>query len=68
MELLMLRRRFKQTIPLDQRLMREADRLRKQADDISGIEKDWLIRRARHVETAARMDEWLKSPGLRSPN
>jgi hypothetical protein len=64
MELLMLRRRFKQTIPLDQRLMREADRLRKQADDISGIEKDWLIRRARHVETAARMDEWLKSPGL----
>jgi len=64
----MLRRRFKQTIPLDQRLMREADRLRKQADDISGIEKDWLIRRARHVETAAQMDEWLKSPGLRSPN
>ena len=64
----MERRRFKQTVPLDQRLMAEAERLRKEARGTPpGIERERLIRRARQAETAAHMQEWLSSPGLRAP-
>jgi hypothetical protein len=62
------RRRFKQTSPLDQRLTEEAQRLRKEARGTPpGIERERLIRKARQVETAAHMQEWLSSPGLRAP-
>jgi hypothetical protein len=61
----MQRRRFKQTAPPDQRLMQEAERLRKEAQGKPpGIERERLIRRARQAETAAHMQEWLTSPGL----
>ena len=64
----MQRRRFKQTAPLDQRLTQEADRLRKEAQGKPpGIERERLIRRARQAETAAHIQEWLTSPGLRTP-
>jgi hypothetical protein len=64
----MQRHRFKQTVPLDQRLTQEAKRLRKEAQGKpSGIERERLIRRARQAETAAHMQEWLTSPGLRTP-
>jgi hypothetical protein len=32
-----------------------------------GHERDMLLRRARQTETASRINEWLTSPGLRSP-
>jgi hypothetical protein len=32
-----------------------------------GVERETLLRKARQVETAAHIDEWLSSPGLRSP-
>jgi hypothetical protein len=62
-------RRFNPTAPpLDQRLIEEAQRLRKEAKGTHpGIERDRLIRRARQAETAARMSEWLMSPSLRAP-
>ena len=57
-------RRFNPTAPpLDQRLIEEAQRLRKEARGTHpGIERDRLIRRARQAETAARISEWLTSP------
>jgi hypothetical protein len=64
----MQRRRFKQTIPLDKRLEDQAARLRQEADNTPpGIERDTLLRRARQAETAAHLQEWLMSPGLRPP-
>jgi predicted trehalose synthase len=62
------RRRFNHTAPLDQRLIEEAQSLRKEAQGTHpGIERERLIRRAREAETAAHMQEWLTSASLRSP-
>jgi hypothetical protein len=33
-----------------------------------GPERDALLRRARRMNIANQMDEWLSSPGLRAPN
>ena len=62
------RRRFKQSAPLDQRLIEEAQRLRKEAQGTHpGIEREQLIRRARQAETTAHIQEWLSSPGPQGP-
>ncbi|WMT73104.1 hypothetical protein NL528_34815 [Bradyrhizobium sp. Ash2021] len=62
------RRRFKQTTTLDQRLSEQAERLRKEAQGTPpGVKRDELLRRARQAETAAHMQEWITSPGLRAP-
>ena len=61
-------RRFTQTISLEGRLPEEAKRLRKQAQGTPpGIERERLVRRARQLETASRMNEWLTSRGLQAP-
>jgi hypothetical protein len=63
-----MERRFKQSVPIDQRLIEQAKRLRKEAKGIPpGVEREKLIRRARQVETAAHIQEWLTSPGLQAP-
>ncbi len=52
----------------NQRLAEEAQRLRKEAQGIPpGIERERLIRRVRHAETAAYMHEGLTSSGLQPP-
>jgi hypothetical protein len=62
------RRRFKQIDPLDKRLAEEAERLRNEAEGTpAGIERERLLRRARQVDTASHLGEWLNSPGLRAP-
>jgi hypothetical protein len=62
------RRRFKQTTTLEQRLTEEVQHLREKASKLPPcLERERLLRRARHVETASRINEWLTSPGLRSP-
>jgi hypothetical protein len=62
------RRRFKQTMPLGERLSEEAARLRRQARSVqNGFERDRLLRRARQAETAAKVNEWLSSPSLQPP-
>jgi hypothetical protein len=64
----MQRRRFKQTITLEDRLAEAAKRLRDQAKTLPpSAERDDLLRRARHAETASHMTEWLTSPGLQPP-
>jgi hypothetical protein len=64
----MRRRRLAQTTSLDQRLEEQAKRLRLEAKGTPpGIEREKLIRRARQAETAAHMQQWLSSPGLRPP-
>jgi len=64
----MQRRRFKQTLSLEQRLAEEADRLRQEAKGTPpGAKREELIRRARRVETASHMNRWLTSPGLQPP-
>ncbi|MGY3588166.1 hypothetical protein ACVIGB_002875 [Bradyrhizobium sp. USDA 4341] len=63
------RRRYQpEAEPLYNRLADEAERLRKQARGTPpGIERGSLIRRARQIETASYISEWLPSPGLRAP-
>jgi hypothetical protein len=62
------RRRFKQVTSLKDRLIQEAESLRKQAQEMPpGAPRDELLRKARQAETAARVDDWLASPGLQPP-
>ena len=64
----MFPRRFKQLLPLAQRLVEEAQPLRKEASDTPpGVERQRLIQRARQAETAYQINEWITSPGLRAP-
>jgi hypothetical protein len=64
-----LRRRFKQTQSLEERLAQEAKRLREEAKLLPpGAERDRIIRKARQAETGSHLTEWLTSPGLRPPD
>jgi hypothetical protein len=64
----MLRRRFKQTQSLEERLAEEAKRLREEANLLPpGAERDAMLRKARQAETGSDMSDWLSSPGLRPP-
>ena len=62
------RRRFKHTVSLEQRLTEEIRCLREEAAQLPPcLEREHLLRKARHVEMASRINKWLTSPGLRSP-
>ena len=62
----MLRRRFKQTQSLQERLAEEAKRLREQANLLPpGALRADTIRKAQQAETGSHMAEWLISQGLR---
>jgi hypothetical protein len=64
----MQRRRFENTLTFPDRLSKEAERLRQEAETKPpGPEQDELLRKARQAETAAHIDEWLASPGLKPP-
>jgi hypothetical protein len=64
----MQRRRFENTLTFPDRLTKEAERLRQEAETKPpGPEQADLLRKARQAETAAHIDEWLASPGLRPP-
>ena len=55
-------------LPLQDRLALHALRLKEEAQALRpGLERDDMIRRARHAETASHVDDWLSSPGLRAP-
>jgi hypothetical protein len=65
----MQRRRFKQTIPLEERLAHQAERLREQASKLpQGSEREILLRRARQAETGSHLSEWLRSGGPQRPD
>lgn len=62
------RRRFRQTHTLEERLAEDTANLREQiALTPDGPVRDQMLRRIRQNETAARMSEWLSSPGLKPP-
>ena len=62
------RRRFKQTVTLEERLAQEAQRLREEAKRLPhGLEREILLRKARQAETGSHISDWLRSPGLRPP-
>jgi hypothetical protein len=64
----MQRRRFKRILSFPDRPEEEAKRLKEQARTMpGGKERERLLRQARHLETAARIKEWLTSPGLQPP-
>ena len=52
----------------EERVAQAASDLEDQARHLPpGPERDGLLRRARQMNTASHMQEWLSSPGLRSP-
>ncbi|RXH00216.1 hypothetical protein [Bradyrhizobium zhanjiangense] len=56
-----MRRRFKQTGTLEQRLLEQAERLRQRAQATPpGVEREGLLRRARQAESASRVNDWLR--------
>jgi hypothetical protein len=64
----MQRRRFKHILSFPDRLTQKAERWRAEAEKLPpGIERLELERKAQRAETAAHMDEWLRSPGLQPP-
>jgi hypothetical protein len=64
----MQRRRFKNTLTFPDRLGKEAKRLREEAETKPpGPERDALLRKARQADTAAHIDQWISSPGLKPP-
>jgi hypothetical protein len=64
----MKRRRFKQTQSLQVRLAEEAKRLQEKAQLLPpGAKRDVLEMKVRELAAAARISNWLRSPGLQSP-
>jgi len=62
------RRRFKQTVALEERLGQEAQRLRDEAKRLPhGPEREILLRKARQAETGSHISDWLRSSGLQPP-
>lgn len=63
------RRRIKHEKSFQERLMDEAQRFRDEAEKLPpGTARELLLRRARQAETAASMNDWLHSPGLKPPD
>lgn len=60
-------RRFNQAKSLKERLALFANEIREKAEQLSGPERDALLKKARQADTAAHLDDWANSPGLRSP-
>jgi hypothetical protein len=57
------RRRFKQTHPLRERLMKAADAARQQAEQApAGAKRSSLLRKAREIEAVVHLEQWQSSP------
>jgi hypothetical protein len=64
----MKRRQFKADRALGERLIKEARIARERADQLPpGAEREDLLEKAREADVAANINEWVNSPGLRSP-
>ena len=58
----------KPKLPLQDRVALHALRLKAEAQALRpGPERDEMMRRVRHAETASHLEDWLLSPGLRAP-
>lgn len=59
---------LKQATSLKDRLVVFAEEARGKASQLGpGPERDDLLKRARQADTAAHLDDWANSPGLRPP-
>ena len=57
------RRRFKQSLSLEERLSEDSKVLREKLDTSPpGAKREELLRRIRQNDVAVRMSEWLRSP------
>ena len=63
------RRRIKHEKTFRERLAEEAIRFKEAAEKLTpgSHAQELLLRRARQAETASDIDEWLTSPGQRTP-
>lgn len=64
-----LRPRVTHTLTFKERLAEEANRTKEAAarEPPGSMSRERLLRRARQAETASRISDWLRSPGLRPP-
>jgi hypothetical protein len=61
----MVRRRFKQTTTLQDRIVEWAKDVRAQAAMLPpGRDRDELLKKVRQVEAAMHLEDWANSPGL----
>jgi hypothetical protein len=52
----------------EQRLAEEARRVKERAETLpQGKERELLSRKARQLDTASRINDWISSPGLQPP-
>jgi hypothetical protein len=65
----MKRPRIKHELSFKERMAEEAERFRRAAENqpSGSTARELLLRRARQAETASHMSDWLRSPGLQSP-
>jgi hypothetical protein len=63
------RKRVNHTATFEERLAEEATKFKEAAENQppGSMARELLLRRARQAETAAHINEWLRSPGLRPP-
>lgn len=62
------RRRFIESMSFKDHLASFAKEARERASRLPhGIEKEDLLKKARQADTAAHLDDWAHSPGLRPP-
>lgn len=62
------RRRVKHDASFEARLLTHAQQAREAALRMPpGKQREMLLRQARASETAAQIDKWISSPGLRPP-
>jgi len=65
---MVMRRRVKHETSFETRLMQDAQQTRAAAHLLPpGKQRELLLRQARASETAAQIDRWISSPGLRPP-
>jgi hypothetical protein len=56
-------------LSFDQRLMQEALRIQEQVESMPpGKNRELLVRKARQLQTALHVNEWLSSPGVKTPD
>ena len=63
-----MQRRNKQTTSLKDRLASFAEETKKKASELRpGPEQDALLKKARQADTAAHIEDWANSSGLKPP-
>jgi hypothetical protein len=55
-------------ITIEQKWHLQSEKAKREAEKLPhGKERDALVRKARQLETASQIDQWLSSPELRPP-